>query len=490
MIRGRQQGTGYLLLASLLLPLAAHAYIGSFSRFLADDYCSAGMARLEGVLGGAAYWYMHWTGRFSANLLDALAGYIGPGITPYAPAAALMAWLAVLSFPLYQCSPVSEKGQERYLSLLMAAAILFTTLEITPNAAQSLYWGQGMRSVVPPLILASAYAGLVLYYQQRLQSSGSSSVLLMVSGAVTFVAGGFGETYAVLQTSALLVLLMVVMADAGHSRRNLLVFVAAGLLGSALAMVTIVAAPGNKFRQALYPPPPGIEELLRVAMRSMLDFIKTIVASKRHLSSLLGLVALSAMMGHGAFRAGNPAAPSGRKDPGLLALPPIALVLLLSCFVPAAYGMSGAPPKRTLIIPCFVLTCALTAWGYLAGQALYRTGYRLPEKKRLPWRPAIAAIVFITLLNTSWAACRIVRLQPAASRFAADWDRTDALIRSAKTEGLGSITIAPLRNWAGLGPLGVSDPRNDWVNKCAGDYYGLTILPYRTEEQQPLPASY
>lgn len=49
----RMGALNVLLLAALLVPLAVHAYNGSFSRFIADDYCMAGDVRARRAGRGA-----------------------------------------------------------------------------------------------------------------------------------------------------------------------------------------------------------------------------------------------------------------------------------------------------------------------------------------------------------------------------------------------------------------------------------------------------
>jgi hypothetical protein len=95
--RWRLLGLSLLSLA-FLSTLAVHAYLGTYSRFIADDYCSAGMAKRFGVLRAVWYWYLNWTGRYSASALDAVFGLLGPAVTPFVPAAVLFAWLVVLTW--------------------------------------------------------------------------------------------------------------------------------------------------------------------------------------------------------------------------------------------------------------------------------------------------------------------------------------------------------------------------------------------------------
>jgi hypothetical protein len=142
----------WLLLALFCAPLAIHVYLGSYSRFIADDFCSSAVARSQGIFRGSLYWYLNWNGRYSANFLDSLFGYLGPAATPFTTALVITAWLIVLAIAV---------GQIKLLeSWIVAAMILFVTLHVIPQVGQSLYWGQGMRSVVPPLILGTGYLAL------------------------------------------------------------------------------------------------------------------------------------------------------------------------------------------------------------------------------------------------------------------------------------------------------------------------------------------
>jgi nicotinamide riboside transporter PnuC len=81
---------------------------------MADDFCSAATAQSRGIIAGAAYWYLNWTGRFSANLLDSFFGYLGPAATPYATGLVLILWLAVLTYAGMQDSGYFNSGS-RYV---------------------------------------------------------------------------------------------------------------------------------------------------------------------------------------------------------------------------------------------------------------------------------------------------------------------------------------------------------------------------------------
>ncbi len=243
--------------------LVAHAVLGSYSRFMADEYCSAALANSVGVLGAARQLYLTWTGRFSANFFDSLMGYIGPSFTPYSSAVVIVIWLVVLIGVLRLIMAAPRKRTRFLDTLLLAAILLSATLIISPNVAQSLYWGQGMRSVIPPLILGTAFVGLIQYRSEQLPKK--SWYWFIIAGSLTFVAGGFSETYVVLQTSILAMIILFGFAfvldsqnlalDVSIVIRNLLPFLVTGLLCSILSMVVVIVAPGNIVRQAFFPPP-------------------------------------------------------------------------------------------------------------------------------------------------------------------------------------------------------------------------------------------
>ena len=54
------------------------AYLGSFTRYMADYFCQAAETNKFGFLQTQARWYVNWTGRFASNLSIAAAVSAGP----------------------------------------------------------------------------------------------------------------------------------------------------------------------------------------------------------------------------------------------------------------------------------------------------------------------------------------------------------------------------------------------------------------------------
>jgi Family of unknown function (DUF6056) len=455
----------WLLLALFCAPLAIHIYLGSYSRFIADDFCSSAVARSQGIFRGSLYWYLNWNGRYSANFLDSLFGYLGPAATPLATGLVITAWLIVLAIAVRQIK------RDLLESWIIAAMVLFAVLYVIPQVGQSLYWGQGMRSVVPPLILGTFYIALIA---KRSKSTDRVTLWWLISaGLLTFIAVGFAETYFAVQTAAIvfaLVIPAVFTRYAPANRRNYFLLLIAGLVGSLAGGLLMFVAPGNKFRQSAFPPPPAIPELLSISLRGMREFFELSVLPPDKWYVWVGLILCGFIFGLQVFQ---PREESRRDVWSLLWLPFVGFVLLLACWVPMAWGTSLTLAYRTFIIPAYVLVCLVTSWAYIAGQ-LSRSA-SVPDRTLVVTTAVIVLLAFgifaVSMSRKTWR-----RQRPLFIGYARRWDERDQMIRRAKAQGLPYAQVLRQHNWAGLEEVAV-DPKITWLTKCVSDYYGINVIP-------------
>jgi hypothetical protein len=470
----------FVLLALFCAPIVIHIYLGSYSRFLSDDFCSAAIARSHGIIGGAHYWYLNWRGRFSANFLDSLFGYLGPAATSYATGIAVTAWFIVLATAVARMIPSVEKREAPLLqSCIIAAMILFAGLHVIPFIGQSLYWGEGMRTVVPPLILGTAYIALIA---NRSKSPTDRPRLLWVvsAGFLTFVAAGFAETYFALQTAAILFALIIpaaVRRYAPPNKRNYFVLSIAGLIGSLAGGFVVFVAPGNNLRQGTFTPP-ALPELLSISFRGLREFFDLTVLSPGKWRVWVGLILSGFIFGLQVFRRRDGSSVALARDVWMLIwLPVVGFVLLLACWVPMAWATSLTLNYRTMIIPAYLLVCLVMCWAYIAGQVCC-SGYVLFARRT----PAVATVLpLVGLLTFGVFAAKISRemwhLRPTFIAYAQQWDERDQMIQRAKSQGLPYAVVARLHNWAALEELSV-DPEILWLSKCVQDYYGIGVIPH------------
>jgi hypothetical protein len=464
------------LLALFSIPLATHIYLGSYSRMVADDFCSAAVANSQGIVRGSLYWYMNWTGRFAANFLDTLLAPIYPRTIPYQTAVAVIIWFATLAFAVYQIIRDDEREEGVLLSCLIALMVLFTVFEVIPSIGQSLYWAQ-VRSGIPSLILGMAYIALIV---RRRVASTHNKRWLLVAALLTFIAAGFAETYSVVQTIAIVFALAIWLISnhyAAPNNKSSLLLLLAGLAGSVAGGLLVVVAPGNYFRRFPFPPPPSAPELLEISLRGLREFFYQVVFSPTRAPVWVGLILCGFVFGLGIFRRHEGSVLEKQHLlPALIWLPPVTFVLLMACWVPMAWGTSLTLAPRTFIIPAYLLVCLVVCWAYVAGQ-LCRRSYHLFAPHLRALAPALPIVIFVVFgllaVSRSW---QMLQLRPALAAYARDWTNREHLIQSAKSQGLDYVVVPRLQHWTGLDEIEL-DPKITWLTKCFQDYYGIAVVP-------------
>jgi hypothetical protein len=451
---------------AFLTALALHGYLGFYSRYIADDFCSAAMARRLGVLRAVWYWYLNWTGRYSASALDAVFGLGGPAITPIVPTVTLLIWLAALMHTAAALLPKEGKFRIAH-AVVIAVTAVYVSLILSPNVPQALYWGQGMRSIVPPLVLSTIQVDCLARMGTKQWPASRHRLQLILGFFLAFIIGGFNETYAALQLGALAGSWVIVRAmRSWETRKQLLDHLLAGAIGAIVAFVIVAASPGNAIRQAFYPAPPALPALLQMAWANFIKFLADTVAAPERMLAILGAAGLSIFIGFQQKEArGN-----------VLAVPLILVVgigLAFACFVPAAYGLSDAPPERTLLIPAYLLTLATilggVVFGSFMGQKAGAYSQRTFARSAIILLASALSISSVVILDRKLISSRSVYID-----YAMHWDAVNEQILQAREQGQSSIWIQPIDNWAGLNEP--NDNPKFWVNVCLSEYYGIDVF--------------
>src|SRR5882762_10522954 len=128
-----------LLTIAFLGALLAFAYVGHFTRYMADDYCIAVDLRNVGFMRAQRIWYTSWTGKFSYMFALSLAELIGPAIVPFLSLLALTCWLAAAIWSVHQLALMAGWPRPFKTSLFLSGFILFATLNSAHNLVQSFY---------------------------------------------------------------------------------------------------------------------------------------------------------------------------------------------------------------------------------------------------------------------------------------------------------------------------------------------------------------
>jgi hypothetical protein len=463
-----------------LLALVLFAYVGLFSRYLADDYCYVASVNRSGFLRFQIGTYAGWQGRFSFSFLQAVAGLIGPSSVPILPAMALACWLLATTWAVYEFALIASWPRPILSAFVCAELIIFSTLNGTDNIAQSLYWQAGMLTYIPPLICLPLTVGLVLLGTRRRLANRMTWPLAIASLLLSFIAGGFSEPYSLMQVGGLFIAGTLIYKFAEKNvRRAALPLIIAGLSGAVAALVVVVIAPGNIVRQGFFPAPPDLITLTgRSLYFSALFIFLTLLRSP--LTSF-AVVSLPVLLGYFLNQShGNNTFHWPRVKRQLLFSPFIGYLLISLCAVPGFYGTSVFLPERARIIPRFLLICLAVYWCYFAGAALTNAAIA----KRMPLGPSKAVLVGSLVLIIAAPLLSVGRtfsLVRNARAAASIWDQTDQELHAARKRGEMDVTIPAVydvesRLGAAFTELQLErDPQNR-KNKCAARYYGLNSI--------------
>ncbi|GAB4452741.1 MAG: hypothetical protein Kow00120_22820 [Anaerolineae bacterium] len=477
--------TAILCLAVVLL----YAFLGIFVRYMADDYWWAKVAQEHGLWGAFEYWYTSFNGRFTTIFLQTLLALIGPQTSAIVPPVLIGTWLVASIWAVRQFSLVIGVSNPATVSVIFGALIVFTVIDGLPHPFQTVHWQSGALLYLFPLVVWTAYLGLIGYRLRRGKNR-PSLPFLFLCGLLLFVSGGTTEVALVLQLGSLGLALLILAAwreGPAWIRAALRPVLIAGFVGTVIASLLLLPAPGNSVRQSLLPPMTSLLMRLRTFAWPMTNFLVSSLA--RHVLSVGVLLMIPAWV---ALRLH----PQPSRVPGSLLVTPrrlrrataalfeFAFALVALFFFPFVFlSVQIVLPLRSYSIPLWVVVWALVWIGYMIGLALRFTD--LPHRVRAspPLRYGILALaIALVLLGPGKALLEGVAQIPVYADYAAAWEAQQAQIQEALQEGVADLEVAPLYNpWKirMIGPM-----PNFSMNQHVADYYGLDSI-YASWEDNP-----
>lgn len=464
------------LLTLLAAALAAHAYVGLFARYMADDYCTAGTVRTAGLLETQRHFYVAWSGRFSFTLMVSLVELLGTGVVPYLPLAALVCWVAATAWAVYELLSRSLGRRSVLFSVLVAELIVYATVEDnTGGVFEALYWQTGMLTYIAPLILLTTLVGFYARALHRTDVRATGAASLVAFFAAAFCAGGFSETSAFMQIGAFAAACAAThfLSDS-ERRRRLLPALVSGLSGSVASLAVVALAPGNAVREATHP---AHSDLLTVSTRAMSNALTHAFTEHNYGVTFAprwaALLLASVLAFYLSTRSDNDGSAAKRLRP-MLWLAGSGALVYFCCFFPASYAISTAPPPRALVVAQFVLVCTLVSLGWVGGEA---AGAYFNFKRLKPQRALVASLAaLVVLLSFTFAASarRTFSLAERARPLARLWDAHDASIRARVEGGEKNLNVPVAYNVGGTDVM-TANP-NWYVNKCMAVYYGADSM--------------
>ena len=142
----------FLLLISILFAVFLHAYFGYFSRYIADDYCLAGKAKMFGYFNSQVYWRNNWDGHFTSDLFTTLFILLGNRFITFLPTISILLLLISSFYFIKQLLDKLLSASKWYFTLIFSVLFVFLLIYTTPQIVEDFYWMQGLTSYQFPII--------------------------------------------------------------------------------------------------------------------------------------------------------------------------------------------------------------------------------------------------------------------------------------------------------------------------------------------------
>ncbi len=465
---------GVAISSSAVLPLALYAYLGTFARYLADDYCdSFRLMNFGGIWSASVDRYMRWSGDYSNLLFIWTAEWFDMWGMTYMAAATLILWLIGLTWFMVELGKISGLYWKNWISFVLACLAISLSLYRTPLLYQMLYWRSSMIGYLAPLVLLAYLAAFFLYLLRSSINHPQSIAAGIIIGIGVFVAGGTSETVDALQIGVFFFILFVLYIWRRSIAQKDFLMLSISLGSALLSMLVMALAPGNlvRMRVSTLPAPNlfalGVESLV-YGLQFLFDTFK-VTTLPAFLSFFIPLLLI---LGTRAPFSELPARQAELKNKLkwlALLIPLCLLVATVFSFAPSAYAQSY-PSVRVRFPALFLLTVTLMAEGAIVGYFLGEQ--KLNSSQWFRWS-VIGALV-LSFLYPIRIAMKLYSEIPEYRSRALAWDARDLLIRQAVANGETDLTVIQLDTIEG-----VQEYKGDerfWANRCAADFYGLNSL--------------
>jgi len=222
---------------------------GTFSRVIGDDYCTLAIGMESNAWEGLSYWYNSWSGRYSEFFLKTLIAPLQPQLLQVLPALLVITLGASIAFAFDQLFHVLKLQANRLLLPTATGMMLFALLNSVPDV-QLLYWFTAIIPYSIPLILLTLMTGLLFWSIREASAPHHQRLLMIILPILAFITGGFTEVTATFQVTYWIIIGLGVILFLPNHRRQLLPLIVMLIIGSVIALITLLIAPGNEIRQS------------------------------------------------------------------------------------------------------------------------------------------------------------------------------------------------------------------------------------------------
>ncbi len=462
---------GILRLASICIfaALSLYMYLGTFSRYLSDDFCEAVHVREASPLGAVIDRYTdgEWraANRYSNLLFVGFSEWLGPHNVQITTPLMILLWVIGLVWLIHEAGKLAGLSWFIEIDVLLGTTLAFFTLLQAPQLFQTIYWRSSMFTHFAPLVFGAFLLAFLLRSISRARHEAVPFWVHAIVLPASFVIAGFSEPpVAVMVTGLGLAMIAAWVTVDGDARTRILLLLGSAFAGAFLGLMVMIFSPASF--GMLNGERPGLVKLLQDSFSFPFAFIQSTFKTLP-LPSLISVIIPALLIW--SLRTEAHETPADRKRLIWLAMitaPLLMYVCIAASFSPSVYGQGFPIERMRFAARCFLTICLMLEGGLFGW--LVRDLF--PASRRL--RFAVAGLfAVIAIVYPVRAAFNLLPEIAEYRERAHMWDLRDAyIIRHA---ALGDVDII-VPGFSGVnGVKELDDDQTHWVNLCAANYYGV-----------------
>jgi hypothetical protein len=460
----------------MIFVVGVYAYLGTFSRYLADDYCEAVRVKnsspISAVIDRYSAGATRASNRYSNLFFVGVSELLGNNSMQITIISMALLWIVGLCWCVHEIRRFLKIDWFLYLDIYWGMTLGFFSFLQAPNLFQTVYWRSSMMTHFAPLVFGSFLFAFLARRSRRLRIEPSSRLVHATAFFFAFTIAGFSEPPATTLVTILPLLMAAIWlwekAPVKQKQLALLTWVFAGAFLGLMAMIFSPA--GVNVAQARSSDLVVIlNNSLKFSYQFIIDALK-IAPLPTFLSILMPLVLIWF------YNQLEPSLPSWNERYiillGIIAIPFLMWLLIAAGFAPSVYGQNF-PVERMRFLARTIMIIACMVEGALFGFLL--------KDLKFSHNQVVGQWVILTLFASMAvfyplrAAFNVLKFTvPEYRAHAERWDIRDSYIRQAVLDGATDLVVLQIDTFSGVQEY--KHNKNHWVNKCAAQFYGLNSL--------------
>ena len=464
----------WLCALAMLSVIGVYSYLGTYSRYLADDYCEAVRINRSSPVSAVVDRYMagDWraANRYSNLLFVGFSEMLGPKNMQITIASMVLLWAIGLTWSVHEFRKYLGIHWANPMDWFLGISLGAFCLLQAPALFQTIYWRSSMMTHFAPLVFGSF---LFAFWMKQARTSLSRAIPWPVYPLVffaTFIIAGFSEPPVATMVAGLsLAMLAVWVWGAQPIKQRVLALLAWTFAGAFLGLMMMVFSPANA--NLVKEVTPGAIEILGDSFL----FSYLFIVDSLKIFPVPSLVSMLIPFLLVWLYRQDKVSESTQIQKRLIwviifSIPIIMWVLIAAGFSPSVYGQ-GFPVARMRFLARAVMTAAIMLEGAMLG--LSAQDIQFKSKSNLGQWVAIVLIIVTGFIYPLRAAAKVYENNyNRYSTHAEIWDERDALIRQAVEQGATDLVVVQIDDMDGV----LEYKESNWVNRCAAEFYGLHTL--------------